>query len=515
MKIKNLIITFILLLVGSVFFGFGVSALTIQEDTIYFLDTNNWGEPYIYMYSTSNGNAFGWQDNAGKMTDTEEDICDTDGNCYNLYKYDVSSSYKGKYDMIVFSSKKAGKQTKDLYYVRTGTMFVTEKKNDSGNRDGQWYVYDKTELEELVKKAEKADSTKYTASSYNALKTPLEAANSALEQTFSTNFDSTHTKDVLVGWDGVTPYDTIVDNLKSAVEGLTLKNKVNVATPAYGNININEEWFEDNATVEFTVKPSDGYEIVSVSVTKVTGYDSDEKPILSTESESLNISDTGAYSYVIGTDDVYIDATFKLKEYTITTTIGELEGTIDPVGPVTVKHGEGKEFTITANDGYDVEKVTVNGKEYSLADGKLTLTNITEDMEIVVTFKLKLYTVIIDDVEYQISHGSKITELANYDSLIAKENYTFNGFLIKGTDEYFDVDTEIKEGIELTTSFTEIKKEEPEEDKDATDSAKPSIDADDKNVPNTGDSIIYTFIALIVSVITVMGLVIYKKKKMN
>ena len=503
MKMRNYIIASVLLLVVGVFFVFGVSALTIQEDTIYFLDTNNWGEPYIYMYSNNNGEAFTWQNDAGKMTYTK-----TVGS-YKLYSYKVSSSYKNKFDRVVFSSKN-GKQTKDLYYVRTGTMFVTNTSAmGDGKYDGQWYVYDKSELEALVEKANNADSTKYTATSYNALKTPLEAANKALSQTYGSA-----ATDVLVSMHGATPYDSIVANLKTAVDGLELKNKVNVAVTTDGSITINQEWYEDNELVEFTVKPLDGYEIKNITVTKVTGYNDDGEPILSADSDDITVTENFDYSYTLGTDDIYINAEFVKKKYTITTTVGELEaGSIEPTGPIAVEHGDNQEFIITANEGWVVKNVIVNGEDHSLTDGKLTLTNVTQDMTVVVQFEIKTYVIKIDGVDYQMPHGSKITELANYDNLIVKENYTFNGFLIKGTDKYFDVDTEIKEGIELTTSFTEIKKEESEEDKDATDSAKPSIDADDKNVPNTGDSIIYTFIALIVSVITVMGLVIYKKRK--
>lgn len=71
---------------------------------------------------------------------------------------------------------------------------------------------------------------------------------------------------------------------------------------------------------------------------------------------------------------------------TITASAGT-GGTIDPTGEVTVVSGEDQTFTFTAGAGYEIDKVLVDGVEVTISGNTYTMTNVTEDGTIAVSFK--------------------------------------------------------------------------------------------------------------------------------
>lgn len=71
---------------------------------------------------------------------------------------------------------------------------------------------------------------------------------------------------------------------------------------------------------------------------------------------------------------------------TITASAGT-GGTIDPTGEVTVESGEDQTFTFTAEAGYEIDKVLVDGVEVTISGNTYTMTNVTEDGTIAVSFK--------------------------------------------------------------------------------------------------------------------------------
>ena len=74
-------------------------------------------------------------------------------------------------------------------------------------------------------------------------------------------------------------------------------------------------------------------------------------------------------------------------EYEITVTAGK-GGTISPKGAVTVEDGEDQSFTITADDGYEILEVKVDGTSIG-AVASYTFTKVSEDHTIYVVFKQK------------------------------------------------------------------------------------------------------------------------------
>ena len=85
-----------------------------------------------------------------------------------------------------------------------------------------------------------------------------------------------------------------------------------------------------------------------------------------------------------------IEASF-VKTYTIMATAGP-GGSISPSGAVSVNHGANQAFTITANSGYMISDVVVNGSSVG-AVSTYPFTNVTSAHTILATFALMPYTI--------------------------------------------------------------------------------------------------------------------------
>ena len=101
-------------------------------------------------------------------------------------------------------------------------------------------------------------------------------------------------------------------------------------------------------------------------------------------------------------------------KYTITATAGE-HGSISPSGAVEVVEGSSQIFVITAEDGYEIESLTVDGKSVDAA-ASYTFENVAAAHTIAVTFKL----------QYKIIDGANSSWTQNTDGSIK----------IRGNGEY-------------------------------------------------------------------------------
>ena len=123
--------------------------------------------------------------------------------------------------------------------------------------------------------------------------------------------------------------------------------------------------------------------------------------------------------------------------------------------PVTVSYGDDYTLKIVANEGYDIDKVLVNGEEYEFQDGSVTINDIKNDIEVQITFQLKTYTVTIDGKEHKVSYGATYQDLLNLIDT-KKEGYTFKG--IKDKDgNFISEDYIVKEDITLTSVYEKDK----------------------------------------------------------
>ncbi|MDH6369071.1 hypothetical protein M2444_000849 [Paenibacillus sp. PastF-3] len=139
-----------------------------------------------------------------------------------------------------------------------------------------------------------------------------------------------------------------------------------------GAVVVNEG--EDQA---FTFNPNNGYEVDEVLL------------------DGTAVTVTGSvYTVTNITADHTINVTFKLKETggensnTITASAGE-NGTISPNGAVVVNEGEDQTFTFNPDNGYEVDKVLLDGTAVTVTENVYTVANITADHTINVTFKQK------------------------------------------------------------------------------------------------------------------------------
>lgn len=97
-----------------------------------------------------------------------------------------------------------------------------------------------------------------------------------------------------------------------------------------------------------------------------------------------------SYTFSNVTSNHTISVTFKKTgestNYTISASAGS-GGKITPSGKVLVEAGKSQTFTISADKGYEIDHVTVNGKEVAINDGTYTFSNVNADQSISVTFK--------------------------------------------------------------------------------------------------------------------------------
>ncbi len=96
-------------------------------------------------------------------------------------------------------------------------------------------------------------------------------------------------------------------------------------------------------------------------------------------------------TFVMGTEEVEIKANYEVNKYTIEVTSGE-NGKVSPAGSVSVNYGENQEFTITANTGYHIENVEVDGENKGKID-TYTFTDVKENHKIKATFAINTYTI--------------------------------------------------------------------------------------------------------------------------
>lgn len=110
----------------------------------------------------------------------------------------------------------------------------------------------------------------------------------------------------------------------------------------------------------FTVTPDDCYEIGTVTV----------------NGNEVSLDENNSYTIANVTEPQSINATFNRLSYIITASASE-GGTITPSGNVEVNCGDNKEFVITANEGYEIENVVVDGQSQG-AITSYTFENVTE-----------------------------------------------------------------------------------------------------------------------------------------
>lgn len=213
------------------------------------------------------------------------------------------------------------------------------------------------------------------------------------------------------------------------------------------------------------------------------------------------------------------------KKIPFTVTVKDVTGaTITPNGAVSVNYGDDKEFNITINHGYKLIKVLVNGtdKTTDMVNGKLTLSNITANMELEVVVEKIVYEVTEGaNQKYVITKNSKAKFKINADYslfdgkvyvdgvLVDSKNYTSESgsTIITFKKEFVDslsagehtLKVTFTDGGEATTTFTVA-------------NIIPEI-----NNPKTGDNIALYIVTGVLSMIGLAGAGVfaYRRKQTN
>lgn len=199
----------------------------------------------------------------------------------------------------------------------------------------------------------------------------------------------THTYKATYTPEDTTNYKTITDIDIEVV----VKNTFNVITSVpggNGTITPSKIGAVEGTKVEITFTPNTGYMIDKVLVNTV------ETTVIGNKIEL--------------TVDEEKDVAVSYKKIPFTVTVKDVDGaTITPNGVVAVSYGETQEFTITANSGYKLVKVLVDGndKTADMVGDTLKLTNITSNINL---------EVVVEKIVYEVTEG------ANQKYTITKNN---------------------------------------------------------------------------------------------
>ena len=324
-----------------------------------------------------------------------------------------------------------------------------------------------------------------------------------------------------------TPTDTINYKTVTDIEiSVVVKNKFvlsGVVNGGNGTISVSSLEVLEGKKAEVIFTPDEGYMIDKVLVegteVEVTG-------------NKLELTMDGHKLVVVS-----------YKKIPFTVTVEDVEGaTVDPSGIVTVNYGDNKNFTITANSGYKLIKVLVNGTEKTLDGNTLKLTNITANMNIKVVVEKIVYEV-IDGAEqtYTITEDTEARFRIDADYslfnnkvyvdnvLVDSSNYTSKSgsTIIVLNKDYVDtlavgehtLKVAFADGGEAETTFTIARKAENNNNNENNTPSKPEDKEemkDNGSNPKTGDNImLYVAIASMSIIGLVATTIVAKKKKMN
>ena len=202
-----------------------------------------------------------------------------------------------------------------------------------------------------------------------------------------------------------TPVDTT--NYKTITDidiEVVVKDKFDVITSVdggNGTITPSKIGVVEGTKVEITFTPNTGYMIDKVLVNTVETTVTGNKIELTVDEEK--------------------DVAVSYKKIPFTVTVKDVDGaTITPNGAVAVSYGEDKEFTITANSGYKLVKVLVDGtdKLSDMVGDTLKLTNITSNINL---------EVVVEKIVYEVTEG-------------ANQNYT----ITKNSEAKFKINADFR-----------------------------------------------------------------------
>ena len=301
-----------------------------------------------------------------------------------------------------------------------------------------------------------------------------------------------------------TNYKTITDidievNVKDTFDVITSVDGGN------GTITPSKIGVVEGNKVEITFTPNAGYMIDKVLVNTVETTVSGNKIELTVNEEK--------------------EVQVSYKKIPFTVTVKDVDGaTITPNGVVAVNYGEDKEFTITANSGYKLVKVLVDetDKTADMVGDTLKLTNITSNINLEVVVERIVYEVTEganqkytitknDEAKFKINADFRLFDGGKVyvdNELVDPKNYTAESgsTIITLKKEFVDtlsvgehtLKVVFNDGGEAITTFNV---------------AKVIVPTDN---PQTGDNIVFYIISAILSIVGIVGVgIFYRRKQTN
>lgn len=183
---------------------------------------------------------------------------------------------------------------------------------------------------------------------------------------------------------------------------------VTVNAGAHGEITPGTGSFAWGTTPTFTITPAAGYGIADVTI------------------DGVSVGAVATYTFLPLDGDHTIAATFYAYQYIISATAGN-GGSITPAGNTTVAYNGTQNYTITANTGYHVSDVFVDGVSVG-AVTSYSFTNVTADHAIYAAFELNdNYTVTVNAPSHGvITPGSMTVQYGATPSFVITPDYGYS-----------------------------------------------------------------------------------------
>lgn len=162
---------------------------------------------------------------------------------------------------------------------------------------------------------------------------------------------------------------------KSTLE-VSFETKSKVVVKVDG-VETESKFVNRNASISFSIEETSGHSVKSVFA----------------NGELLAVGDDGLYHIDNITKKVEVTFVFAEEYYTISVSVGKGGSCSTTGGSLeTVAYGGSRTFTVSASDGYKLDSVSVNGKTVKVENNKFTLSDISEDCDVVISFERQTST---------------------------------------------------------------------------------------------------------------------------
>ena len=262
-------------------------------------------------------------------------------------------------------------------------------------------------------------------------------------------------------------------NVSATFKAITYN--VTASSATNGSVKLSASTATVGTTITVTTTPNEGYEVDNLTV----------------NGEAVSVSGNKA-TFTMPAKDVTVAATFKLVDYTVTP--ATVTGGKISVDKTTANMGDTVTVTLTPDNGMKVEKLTVNGTEVTVTNGKATFTMPAKNTTVSATFVGETYK-----VSMSAATNGKVTAPATaaYNSIVTitltpNEGYEVDKVTVNGSSSNVSVGgnkatfTMPAEDVTVAATFKAIDYKVTTE---AVTGGKISVD---KTTANIGDTVTIT-----------------------